>query len=289
MNKSGYLSLFCALLLGLAVGCGNDPKPQDSPNSHTDTPKNKTDDQKTDDQKTDDQGTDDQGTDNQNTNDQDTDDGNSDECNNGYGKDCRAFGTMKDKANKSYKTIIIGGTEWMAENMAYQEDGEVTCDADTDRNRNFIADYGCLYTFEDAQKVCPTGWALPTTNDFQTLWNNAKALATDNSNNIATALVLIAKSTKWNYQINKGTDDLGFGALPAGYRNIDDGISTPGFQNMGLTADFWTSVESSEETGIMSFVIALMDAEGSAFNWINFLVSDPTTARSVRCVRTAQD
>ncbi len=55
-------------------------------------------------------------------------------CSRGYtGSDCSSLarGYMADAAGKTYKTTVINGQEWMAENMAYMGDN-VTCDANTD-------------------------------------------------------------------------------------------------------------------------------------------------------------
>jgi uncharacterized protein (TIGR02145 family) len=59
---------------------------------------------------------------------------------------------------KEYRTIKIGGQLWMAENLNYE----------TKKSwRNPFETYGRLYTYDEAQNVCPSGWHLPSDTDWK--------------------------------------------------------------------------------------------------------------------------
>ena len=85
------------------------------------------------------------------------------------------------------------------------------------------------------QGVCPDGWHLPSDAE----WNQLelfliKSLDLTDSNNVA---LKIKSDTLWNNNGN-GTNDVGFAALPTGFR-YREGL----FDKIGRYGYFWTSTQ----------------------------------------------
>ena len=76
-------------------------------------------------------------------------------------------GTMTDKRDGNvYRIINIGNVSWMGENLRYiPKDGAFYFDNNSDN----IQDYGVLYDWKAAMKVCPAGWRLPSAEEFRKL------------------------------------------------------------------------------------------------------------------------
>ena len=134
-----------------------------------------------------------------------------------------------ERDGETYKTAKIGNQIWMAQNLRHTptepaEGCEATYlepDEDTTDNSEYGRHYSwiaatylpCEYFFKSAlpqdesvhgrrfQGLCPNGWHLPTSEEWQTLFNNVESV---------TALV----STKWNLPGFTGTDLYGFNVLP---------------------------------------------------------------------------
>ncbi len=113
---------------------------------------------------------------------------------------------------QTYKTTTIGDQVWMAENLNYDDDNvSAVCYNGED---SMCETYGRLYSWPDAQNVCPSGWHLPSEVEFNEL------LTTVGSEN-ATKLMAVSGWYDNDGQNNAtepvaGYDSNGFCALPAG-------------------------------------------------------------------------
>ena len=162
------------------------------------------------------------------------------------------YGRLTDyRDGQAYKIVKIGSQTWMAENLNYETDGSYCYNDDSTK----CSKYGRLYTWAAAMDsagiwstngkgcgydktcsstdpvrgVCPEGWHLPSTDEWKILFT-AVSLTTGN---------VLKSISGWNSRGN-GTDDFGFSALPAGYRNIE-GV----YYDEGIYAYFWSSSEVS--------------------------------------------
>ena len=165
--------------------------------------------------------------------------------------------TLKDlRDGQIYRTVKIGGQVWMAENLNY----EVENSSCFKNSADSCAKYGRLYTLP-IQGVCPSGWHLPSGVELN-------ALVTEAGGPIVAGLHLKSR-TDW-YRTVRGTDALGFAALPAGRWSEDNGF-------VGGIAAFWSS---SERDSIHMYAMHLSDYRAD----ITFSDKD-NVAYSVRCLK----
>lgn len=142
----------------------------------------------------------------------------------------QSTGTFTDSRDgQIYKTVsfteaLTGKTiTWMAENLNYKVEGSYAYNGN-DHNRK---DLGLLYTWEAAQKACPSGWHLPTDSEWAMLVKQFGGM--DGAGETL-------KSTKgWNEDGN-GNNSSRFDALAGGHRRPDGN-----YLNQGTLGIFWTS------------------------------------------------
>jgi len=135
------------------------------------------------------------------------------------------YGSLRDSRDgKTYKTVVIGGKTWMAENINIKT-GTSWC---YDNNNSNCDKYGRLYNWKTAKTVCPSGYHLPSSQE----WDN---LATAVGGKDVAGKKLKARSG-WSWNSNgNGTDEYGFSALPGGRRN--NGY----FDDAGNNGYWWTA------------------------------------------------
>ncbi len=175
------------------------------------------------------------------------------------------YGTLLDSRDgKSYKTIVIGGKTWMAENLNFATDSSF-CYDDTPAN---CTKYGRLYQESDAVKACPEGWRIPTADDWMELRNTAES---EWSNDLRSIL-----EDEETWEINPMIDPvpmnlIGFAARAGGYR-----AKTGQYDGEGTKAYFWGESNMNYYAWILSKQYEL-DKESIMRGYF---------AYSVRCIQT---
>ena len=200
-------------------------------------------------------------------------------------------GTVSDIDGNVYNTVMIGDQEWMAENLkvtAYrnnvtifnlenQNDWNNTEDGAYVWHNNDISwkdHYGALYNWyavNDPRGICPTGWSVPSDDDWQEL---ADYLG---GSNVAGGKLKSTRTEpdphpRWFSPNTGATNETGFSALPGGSR------MSWGFYGADELGYWWSSVEHSETSA----------RNRNIWAWeVSFYgeTSGKRTGNSVRCIR----
>jgi uncharacterized protein (TIGR02145 family) len=164
------------------------------------------------------------------------------------------FGVFIDpRDGHKYKTVKIGQQVWLAENMAYLPSvspssvgssktaiyyvyGFNGTDVDAAKATSNYSTYGVLYNWPAALKACPSGWHLPSEQEWDALASSV------GGKNIA-GKILKSKS-RWARNGN-GIDEYGFMGLPGGRR-----VFNTVYAYLAEYASFWTSRETSDDNAI---------------------------------------
>ncbi len=161
-------------------------------------------------------------------------------------------GGLTDIDGNRYKTVQIGNQLWMAENLKttrYSNGDEIpnvmgtgewgrlktAAWANYNRNSSHNRVYGKLYNWyavEDSRGLCPSGWHVPTDEEWTAL--------TDFLGVGAGGQMKIVGTKYWELPHVGATNESGFSALPGGYRYKDGS-----FNLMGNNGFWWSSTESS--------------------------------------------
>lgn len=177
-------------------------------------------------------------------------------------------GTFKDtRNNKTYNTVKIGTYTWMAENLNYQQSAEIGKSWCYGEKADSCAKYGRLYNWAAATKVCPSGWHLPTKEEWRT------SLFLGDSATLGKAL---KSKTGW-YNSGNGTDDYGFNAKPGGSAYCSGGCTSEG---AGLCGNWWTATKENSE---IYYQILRYDGNVSWYGLLKDNVSNSYEGMSVRC------
>jgi len=152
-------------------------------------------------------------------------------------------GTFTDtRNNKTYKTVKIGNQTWMAENLNYDDNDTSTSFGTSfssslcyNNSADSCAKYGRLYRCMARKTVCPTGWKLPDTADWNRLAETAggKEIAGKKLKSVSGWYDVTS-----SYKIS--TDEYGFSALPGGHI-LPVGYLKSG--SVGITGWWWTATE----------------------------------------------
>jgi len=173
----------------------------------------------------------------------------------------RVGGAEKDDGETpvTYKTVTIGDQTWMKENLNVTTTSGSWCYAN---KADSCAKYGRLYNWATAKTVCPTGWHLPSRDEWETL-----------AKYVGSAAGKKLKATRGWYANGNGTDEFGFSALPGGIR-VSDGE----FDGVGQYGLWWTATEHGLDSAYSRDMD--YDADDVFENW-----NDERFGMSVRCVK----
>lgn len=181
---------------------------------------------------------------------------------------------LKDSRDgQTYRIVTIGSQTWMAENLNYAYTGVpfngngFASDSSSwcyDNKASNCTKYGRLYAWAAATTICPEGWHLPDTTEWNTLFSAV--------GDQLTAGKMLKSSSGWNGSGN-GTDAYGFSALPAGYR-FNYGM----FNYEGYNAYFWSSTEYDSSN---AYYMVL----SNSYDFANLDGYNEYSGFSVRCVK----
>lgn len=183
------------------------------------------------------------------------------------------YSTFTDSRDgKIYKNIKIGNQVWMAENLTFETESGSWKYGGSEESGN---KYGRLYTWDAAKQAVPTGWHLPTDEEWKQLEMAIGMSQTeaDGINGRGTKEGNKLKATIGWAENGNGTDEVGFAALPGGFRTNSGDIYLDNW--IGY---WWTATENDNLNA-----------------WFRFIAtSDPKVYRksgykedaySVRCVK----
>lgn len=194
---------------------------------------------------------------------------------------------ISDIDGNDYRTVMIGGTEWMAENLRttrYKNGDlipEVTNNTDWgnlgsgaycwyENSASYETPYGKLYNWfavNDTRGICPDGWTVPTKDVKDQMTNFLGGIG------VAGAALKETGTTHWNPNVG-ATNTSGFTGIPGGWRGTNgvfDRLTTYGF--------WWTATESITSTNALFFDLYA--------EFIDLLEYDDSKkyGLSVRCVK----
>ncbi len=212
------------------------------------------------------------------------------------------YGTVTDIDGNTYKTVVIGNQEWMAENLKVSRYsngihipfvaneyinqgntnvwGTLNSGAYTWHNNdsaNFECPYGKLYNGYAAlspNNICPVGWSLPTGNEWLELKTYLGADVTSGPRLRSVGYTYWNVNLDWAaypFLFEPTTNSSGFSALPAG-----TGLGI--FQNEGEAAYFWSSTVGQYPNSLTYFFIP-----NSQYS--NLLDGGVFQGNSIRCIR----
>jgi uncharacterized protein (TIGR02145 family) len=184
-----------------------------------------------------------------------------------------SFADARDK--KTYKTVKIGKQTWMAENLNYKVwdtihhsysycyYGDYENEKESDCKK-----YGRMYELYAATKACPSGWHLPSSEEWNELIKTAGGDVAGKK---------LKSTTGWNNYEGKsgnGTDEFGFSALPGGFFAVEGGPNDAGEYG------WWWSATKKDES--LSFIVCLR----MGYGWDKVDESiDNSSGLSVRCIK----
>jgi uncharacterized protein (TIGR02145 family) len=197
------------------------------------------------------------------------------------------FGTVADIEGNVYTTVLIGGQQWMAENLrssTYANGDPIANVTDTtwtqlstgawchyENNTTNDAIYGKLYNWYptvDPRGLCPAGWHVPTDAEWTVLRDFL------GGQSVAGGKMKSTGTQYWSSPNTAATNESGFSGLPGGDRSGVDGD----FGVVGTNGYWWSS---SELTATVVWGRRLTYTNGN----MNQVGNNKRFGFSVRCLR----
>ena len=232
-----------------------------------------------------------------------------------------SYSFYDERDSIKYKAVVIGTQIWMAENLRYSGSAIApvgVCyegynisnpSVSADSVAKSCAKYGRMYRWATAMAfdstcnsnycankiqakhngICPSGWHIPTANEWVILTDFAGGEETAGEKLKATS-----GWNEWNKRVDGwvssgtnsgqggydlpvsggGTDDYGFSALPGGRG------STADYYSVGSCTEFWTSFEDAGSKTSANYRYVCSNSKG-----INSGSNDKSYFNSIRCVK----
>lgn len=189
------------------------------------------------------------------------------------GNSCPGIPFVTDLDGNIYSTVMIGLQCWMVENLKttlYQDGSPIPNVPGNEWSNlstgayvwydNNIANkqtYGALYnwfTVMDPAGLCPTGWHVPSNEDWDALTNYIGGTSSPYGNMLKSCRQLnsplggecnTSDHPRWaEHATHYGTDDYGFSALPGGNRHF-----LGNFVTLGYIGGYWSATPSTSNYG----------------------------------------
>jgi uncharacterized protein (TIGR02145 family) len=179
------------------------------------------------------------------------------EAGTGYGLTLSFTTMLVDIDGNAYNIISIGNQYWMKENLKTTKyrNGDLigttspaTLNIGSESSPKYqwtyegvesnVNTYGRLYTWyavTDVRNVCPSGWHVPSDDEWMTLMDNIGGASINGGKLKETGMV------HWASPNTGATNETGFTALPGGGRNEDS------FLNIGNSGFWWSATESGSD------------------------------------------
>jgi len=182
----------------------------------------------------------------------------------------QVFDTLLDvRDGQKYEIVQIGDQWWMAENLNfYTSTDSWYYDFDS---IYYAEKYGRYYTWEQAIKVCPSGWHLPSDNDWNQLFEFL------GGSDVAGGKMKKAGDS-WAPPNETATNESGFSAVPGG--SFFEGR----FMHSWVFAYIWTSTEVILFPEYAGFVFLYYD-----YPHVDISSVKKTDANPVRCIKDSDE
>jgi uncharacterized protein (TIGR02145 family) len=197
------------------------------------------------------------------------------------------FIACTDGDDINYPVVEIGTQLWMVENLKttkYNDGTDIPLVTNLFEWRDLTTEaycwykndaatyktpYGALYNWHavNTGKLCPTGWHVPTNDEWVTLVDYL------GGSDVAGGKLKETGTTNWDSPNTDATNEVGFIALPGGMRDEDGG-----FYAIGYDGYWWSATEFSTGSGRGRGM-------GSDHGEVSYVYSHKEFAFSVRCVR----